>query len=142
LTDAAGVNAELGWRERGIALAALGASVLARSAFAASRTGGLGPIEMQALVYLTLATEHELPSQPGEGLGSLSSALACQGEDAAIAVDSLARQGLVAYAEDTDDLRVAVTPEGVAKVDEWLTFVDSLFEGWPPDVSGVDDATG
>jgi hypothetical protein len=142
LTDAAGVKAELGWRERGIALAALGASVLARSAFAAPRTGGLGPIEMQALVYLTLVTEHELPSQPGEGPGSLSSALACQGEDAAIAVDALARQGLVAYAEDTDDLRVAVTEYGVVAVENWLGLVESLFERWPPDVPGVDDATG
>jgi hypothetical protein len=133
--------AELGWRGRGIALAALGAAVLDRSAFAPFRTGGLGAIEMQVLVYLALATERDLPSQPGEGLGSLSRALACHGEDAAIAADSLARQGLVAYAEDADDLPVEVTPAGVGAVEEWLELVASLFERWPPDVPGVDDAT-
>ena len=116
--------------------------MLARSAFAAFRTGGLGPIEMQVLVYLMLATERDPESEPGEGLGSLSRALACEGEDAAIAVDSLARRGLVAYDENTDDLRVAVTPDGVVAVEEWLSLVASLFERWPPDVPGVDDATG
>lgn len=136
------MEVELGWRERGIALAALGASVLARSAFAAFRTGGLGPVEMQSLVYLTLATEHDLPSQPGEALGSLSRALACDGEDAAIAVDSLVRQGLVAYDADTEDLGVVVTPEGVSAVEAWLELAASLFERWPPEVPGVDDATG
>lgn len=136
------MEVELGWRGRGIALAALGAAVLSRSAFGWTRTGALGPIEMQALVYLTLAAEDNLDAEPGEGLGPLSRALACEGEDAAIAVDSLARQGLVAYADHTDDLRVAVTPEGVAAVEEWLELVTSLFARWPPVVPGVDDATG
>jgi hypothetical protein len=35
-----------------------------------------------------------------------------------------------------------VTAAGVAKVDEWLSLVASLFERWPPGVSDVDDATG
>jgi DNA-binding MarR family transcriptional regulator len=133
---------EFGWRGRGIALAALGAAVLGRSAFALTRSGGLIPIEMQSLVYLALANEHSLPSAPGVELGSLARALVCDPEEVAIAVDSLVRRGLVAYPELAEGERAVVTAAGVAKVDEWLSLVVSLFEGWPPAVPDVDDATG
>jgi hypothetical protein len=51
---AARSDLELGWRARPIALAALGASVLARLTFDRSKTGNLEPLEMQVLARLTL----------------------------------------------------------------------------------------
>jgi len=32
-----------------------------------------------------------------------------------------------------------ITPEGIARVEQWLRRTASLFEGWPPTVPGVDD---
>jgi hypothetical protein len=52
---AAPSDLELGWRARPIALAALGASVLARMTFVRSKTGNLEPLEMQVLARLTRA---------------------------------------------------------------------------------------
>lgn len=43
---------ELGWRRRGIALAALGGAAMGRAAFAPRYPGAPGPLQMQVLVYL------------------------------------------------------------------------------------------
>jgi hypothetical protein len=42
----------------------------------------------------------------------------------------------------SDEERLEVTAAGVAEVEEWLSFAASLFARWPPDVPGVDGATG
>ena len=70
------IEVDLGWRGRPITLAALGAAVLARSAFHRRRTGGLTPIEMQVLVHLTLAAGPKDEFSAGEEVESLARALA------------------------------------------------------------------
>jgi hypothetical protein len=60
-----------------------------------------------------------------------------------MAVRSLVHRGLVAHPEPIDEAeRVALTPDGLVAVERWLDLVASLFARWPPDVPGVDDATG
>ncbi len=131
---------DFGWRGRSIMLAALGAAVLARSAFSPDRTGTREPLEMQLLAHLTLETGTELASQPGEGIESLSGALACDSDELRDFVRALIEERLVVYPED--DNRVAITTEGVAQITDWLRRTASLFGGWPPDRPEVDDATG
>lgn len=134
----------VGWRGRGIALAALGAAVLARSAFAARRSGPLEELEMQLLVYLALALGGDPASSVGEGeaVDSLPVALACERTDLSMAIEVLQREQLIVRLDDFDDDRVAITPEGVDRVERWLARAASLFGGWPPDRPSVDDATG
>ena len=134
---------EVGWRGRGIALAALGAAVLGRSAFDVRRAGPLMELEMQILVYLALALDAEAATvTEGEALDSLPGALACDREDLGQAIEALRRERLVIHPVETDEDRVAVTPAGVARVEWWLEQVLPLFSGWPPEHPGVDDATG
>jgi len=106
---------DLGWRGRPIALAALGAALLARSAFDPTRTGMLDPIEMQLLVHLALAARPDAGSSPGEEIDTLSGALACDRDDVRAAVDSLLRQGLVSRPDGPDEDRLAITAAGVAR---------------------------
>jgi Clp amino terminal domain, pathogenicity island component len=135
---------ELGWRGRGIALAALGAAVLARSAFGARRAAPLLELEMQLLVYLALALDDDPAASagPGEAVDFLPVALACDREDMSTAIEALQREQLVVRPETPDDDRVAITPAGTARVAEWLARTVPLFDGWPPEHPGVDDATG
>jgi hypothetical protein len=72
---------ELGWRGRPIALAALGAAVLARRAFDRAKTGYLEPLEMQVLAHLTLGPADAAQVHPGELFESLAVALACDHGD-------------------------------------------------------------
>jgi Clp amino terminal domain, pathogenicity island component len=132
------VEIDLGWRGRPIALAALGAVVLARSAFDPRRTGMLVPVEMQVLVHLALAARKDEGSSPGEEMGSLPVALACDQHDVEQAVGSLLGRRLVGPAGIDED-RVVITPLGAARVEDWLRRTASLFAGWPPTVPGVDD---
>ena len=133
------VEVDLGWRGRPIALAALGAAVLARSAFDPSRTGMLAPIQMQLLVLLGLGAREIPMAEPGEEIKSLAGALACDPGDVAAAVMSLIGQGLLAGPTGAEEDRVVITPAGVTEVDAWLRRTVSLFRGWPPTVRGVDD---
>lgn len=135
-------NIDLGWRGRSITLAALGAAVLARSAFSPDRTGRLEPLEMQLLAYLTLQTGSDPVSEPGEDIESLSGALACDFDELRDTVHSLVDEQLVAYPVGQDEDRVAITTAGTAKIKDWLPRTLSLFAGWPPDDPGVDDTTG
>jgi Clp amino terminal domain, pathogenicity island component len=133
------VEIDLGWRGRPIALAALGAALIARSAFDPIRTGMLDPIEMQLLVHLALAARPGAGGSSGEEIDSLSGALVCDRDDVRAAVGSLLRQGLaVGPAEENED-RLAIAPAGVARVEQWLRRSVVLFGGWPPTVPGVDD---
>jgi len=133
------VEVDLGWRGRSIALAALGAAVVGRSAFDPRRTGDLFPIEMQLLAYLELGARDGATVESGENIDSLVSALACDLDDVRVAVISLMRAGLLAAPMGDDDDRVVITPEGTVRVQEWLRRTVSLFGGWPPTVPGVDD---
>ena len=130
---------DFGWRGRSIALAALGAAALARSAFDPRRTGMLAPTEMQLLVYLALAARPDTGGSPGEDIDPLSVALVTDQHDAERAVATLLRHGLVVGLEGVDDDRLAITPAGVARVEQWLGLTASLFGSWPPTVPGVDD---
>jgi Clp amino terminal domain, pathogenicity island component len=130
---------DFGWRGRSVALAALGAAALARSAFEPRRTGMLAPIEMQLLVYLALAARPDAGGSPGEDIDPLSVALVTDQHDVERAVASLLRHGLVVGLEGLDDDRLAITPEGMARVEQWLRRSVSLFAGWPGTVPGVDD---
>jgi hypothetical protein len=132
---------DLGWRGRPIALAALGAAALARSAFHPARTGALRPLEMQLLACLALGPPDGPPAEPGELVESLTLALACDHDDLCDAVQALGDQGLIlAATEPDDDMRISITAAGATRVDDWLRRAASLFGGWPPGHPDVDDA--
>jgi Clp amino terminal domain, pathogenicity island component len=133
------LDVELGWRGRPIALAALGAAVLARSAFDPRRTGLLGPIEMELLVHLALLARTNSEGPPGDDVDALQLALACDRDDFKLAVQSLLREGLVVDPAGLDEDRLAITAAGAARVEEWLRRTVPLFGGWPPTIAGVDD---
>ena len=135
---------ELGWRRRPIALAALGAAALARTAFERSRTGHLEPLEMQVLAYLTLALRHPtVAADAGELIDSLLTALACDGDDLDRAVGALVERRLVRREEDfVDEPLISITIAGTIAVESWLDQTAPLFGGWPPDQPAADDATG
>jgi len=135
---------EVGWRGRGIALAALGAAVLGRSAFDARRTGPLMELEMQLLVWLALGLGAGPTSSvsPGEAVQSLPGALACDRQALTQAIEALRGERLVIHPVETGEDRVAITTAGVARVEWWLARVLPLFGSWPPEYPGIDDATG
>jgi Clp amino terminal domain, pathogenicity island component len=133
------IEVDFGWRGRSIALASLGAAVLGRSAFGFRRTGGLAPIDMQLLAYLVLGERAVATAEPGEVIESLAVALACDLEDIRVAVESLRREGLIAAPTNVDTEDIVITPEGRARVEQWLRRTAPLFGGWPPTVPGVDD---
>jgi hypothetical protein len=132
---------ELGWRARSIALAALGAAVLSRSAFDV-RNGARTPLEMQLLVYLALLPGGTVAGDPDADIAFLSGSLACDDDDLDDAARSLVEQGLVAFPLGQEGGRVAITGSGVAEVEAWLPRISSLFTGWPATISSVDDAVG
>jgi Clp amino terminal domain, pathogenicity island component len=100
----------------------------------------LAPTEMQLLVYLALAARPDTGGSPREDIDPLSLALVTDQHDVERAVASLLRHGLVVGPEGVDDDRLAITPAGVARVEQWLGLTASLFGSWPPTVPGVDDA--
>lgn len=136
-------EASLGWRGRPMALAALGAARLARAAFDPRRTGGLEPLEMQLLVRLTLASADGTGAEPGELLDSLTASMAADLDDLRLAVRNLGRQRLVVTDDDEDnDVRIAITTDGVGVVERWLRRAAPLFGNWPADNPDADDAVG
>ena len=66
------------WRGRPTALAALGAAVLARTAFDPSNTELMEPLEMQLPVRLALGAPDDALAEPGELSEPLTVGLACQ----------------------------------------------------------------
>ena len=139
----------LGWRDRAIALATLGAVAIGRSGFEPFRTGGLSPREMQALAYLAVEDETDYGHA---GLGSLSIALGCDEEALQETLRELADKGLLSYTpdeqldedEETIDAwpPICLTALGAEHVEVWLGRLRPLFRGWPPDRPDVDDAIG
>ncbi|HUA07287.1 MAG TPA: Clp protease N-terminal domain-containing protein [Solirubrobacteraceae bacterium] len=126
------IDVDLGWRGRSIALAALGAAVIGRSAFGLRRTGGLAPIDMQLLAFLALGERELATSETGEETASLARALACDLDDVRVALRSLLREGLIADSSGAEADRVEITAEGMARVEQWLRRTASLFEGLAP----------
>jgi len=141
-TPATGEDVELGWRRRPIALAALGAAVLARRACDRSKTGHLQPLEMQVLAYLTLAYGEGTATTPDEPFDSLVAALACHRDDLDRAVRALVERQLVSCEDLGHDRLVSITIAGSIAVQGWLDQIAPLFGGWPPDHPCADDATG
>jgi hypothetical protein len=136
-------EANLGWRGRPMALAALGAARLARAAFDPRRTGGLEPLEMQLLVRLTLGSADGTGAEPGELLDSLTASMAADLDDLRLAVKSLGWERLVVIDDEQDnDVRIAITTDGVGVVEQWLRRAAPLFGNWPPDNPDADDAVG
>jgi hypothetical protein len=141
-TPATEGDVELGWRSRPIALAALGAAVLARRAFDRPKTGQLEPLEMQVLAYLTLVPHEVTPTAPGDLFKSMVAALACDRDDLQRAVRALVERRLVSREDLDDDWMISITIAGSIAVRSWLDQIAPLFGGWPPDHPAVDDATG
>jgi DNA-binding MarR family transcriptional regulator len=141
-TPAEPSDVELGWRRRPIALAALGAAVLARTAFERSKTGQLEPLEMQVLAYLTLSRGDSTSAAPDEPIGSLVQALACDGDELDHAVRALAERRLVTREDLGDDELISITIAGSITIQSWLDQIAPLFGQWPPDHPAADDATG
>jgi hypothetical protein len=140
---AAPSDVALGWRRRPIALASLGAAVLARMAFDPSRTRGLQAPEMQVLALLTLGPRDATLSEPGDLFESLMVALACGRDDLRDAVRTLTERELVNCEEEQDgDQRISITAAGFSAVQSWLDQTAPLFGRWPPDDPAADDATG
>jgi hypothetical protein len=134
---------ELGWRGRPIALAALGAAVLARRTFDRSKTGQLEPLAMQVLARLTLGPPDAALAEPGELFESLAGALACDDNDLHDALRILTEQRLVNCSEEQDgDQRISITTAGLSAVERWLAQMAPLFGRWPRDELAADDATG
>jgi hypothetical protein len=77
-----------------MALAALGAAVLARTAFDRRKTGRLEPPEMQLLARLMLGPPEDL-ANAGELRESLTVALACDRDDLRDVIDVLTERGLI-----------------------------------------------
>ncbi len=140
---AAPFDLELGWRARPVALAALGASVLARMAFDRSKTGNLEPLEMQVLARLTLGPPDGALAELGELFDSLAAGLACDDDDLRDAVQILTEHELVSCQDEQDgDQRISITTAGFSAVQRWLAQIAPLFGRWPPDLPDADDATG
>ena len=134
---------ELGWRDRAIALATLGAAALARDGFQRHRTSGLSVLEMQVLASLAVLGDFSVTDE-GPDIGSLWTALRCDGDLLVRTLDDLAMRGLLVYRPvDEDALQPGVlhlTSRGVDRLACWLQAVRPLFTGWPPDRPDVDDA--
>ncbi len=139
---AAPSDLELGWRARPIALAALGASVVARMTFDRSKTGNLEPLELQVLARLTLGPPDAPLAEPGELFESMAAGLACDRDDLRDAIHTLTEHQLVSCQEEQDDdQRISITTSGFSAVQRWLAQTAPLFGRWPPDLPDADDAT-
>lgn len=154
-------DGRFGWRDRAIALAALGAAGLSRSVFARVEEIDLAPVEMQIL--LALALRESLTAEPPSRTGTHWLCLALTLERSAIekTVHHLESVGLVrrsSSTEDVDEVRyelggddneeaviakelpIAVTDLGFATIDSWLKRTRPRFAGWPTTRADVDDA--
>jgi hypothetical protein len=156
---------DLGWRNRAIALASLGAATLSRLAFTTADVideKPLQPLEMQLLVALAL--QDSLAAYPPHRTGTQWLSLALRLEPWVVEeiVGSLERAKLVrrssdaqdvgeieyGFAEESDEdviageLPVAVTELGLQTVEGWLSRTKLHFGSWPPERPDVDDAVG
>jgi len=156
---------DLGWRDRAIALASLGAAALSRLAFTTADVIGeklLQPLKMQVLVALAL--QDSLAADPPHRTGTdwLSRALRLERWVVEEIVGSLERANLVRRFSDAQDvgeigyefteksdedviageLPVAVPELGLQIVEGWLSRTRLQFGSWPPERPHVDDAVG
>lgn len=148
---------ELGWRDRAIALAALGAAAMSRRAFLPLQATDPSPVEMQVLVGV--ATGEALLADPSgaPGVNWLATALRLDEHVVDVIVRRLADRGLLfvdpaaaplfEYEGDGDPERIdrllpiVLTGPGRDAVEQWLRRVRWQFRGWPAVPVDVDDAT-
>jgi hypothetical protein len=158
-------HGDFGWRDRAIALAALGAAALGRLAFTTADVIGekpLRPLEMQVLVALALEDSLAADTPQRTGTDWLSRALRLERWAVEEILDSLERASLVRRSTDAQgvgqiedelsqqsdedviagELPVAVTELGLQIVESWLSRTRRHFGGWPPERPDVDDAVG
>jgi hypothetical protein len=150
---------DFGWRDRGIALASLGAAALSRLAFSPGDAREPQPLEMQVLVALALGDS--LAADPSRRTGThwLSLALRLEQEDVEELVHNLERANLVRRSADARDmgeiqhelaeeadedliageLPLAVTALGVEAVAHWFSRTRLHFGNWPAERPDVDD---
>lgn len=153
---------DLGWRDRAIALASLGAATLSRLVFNSHDARRPQPLEMQVLVALTL--QESLAAEPPQQTSTQWLSLALRLDHAVVEqlVHSLERANLVRRSSDAPDMRaieyelaeeadedtiagelpVVVTDLGFEAVDQWFRRTRLRFDGWPPERHDVDDAVG
>ena len=154
---------DLGWRDRAIALASLGAAALSRLAFTTADVideKPMKPLEMQVLVALALQDSLAADSPHRTGTDWLSRALRLERRVVEELVGSLEHANLVRrssdardvgeleyeFAENSDEdviareLPVAVTEFGLQIVEGWLSRTRRHFGSWPPERPDVDDA--
>jgi hypothetical protein len=126
-----------GWRKRPIALAALGAAVLARRMYAREHLGDLEAFDVQLLAAVACASDGA-PAHPSNTRG-LAAQLAAPEDAVAGASSGLVQRALL---EPDDDRPGAhrLTPEGRARLDTWLAAVAPAFGAWPSSPRDVDDA--
>jgi hypothetical protein len=153
------VSEELGWRQRAIALAALGGAAMSRSAFV-DRTGRTpSPVRMQVLVSIAVY-QHDDSGTPSPGASDVAYALRLEEDAFWSVVRDLVSNDLVIYAtapedegsietRDRDDdgaedgqtePQIRLTDAGWSMVISWLRLVEPMFHAWPPDRPDVDDA--
>jgi hypothetical protein len=156
---------DFGWRDRGIALASLGAAALSRLVFTTADVldeQPLKPVETQVLVALALeeSLAGDLPHRTGTDW--LSRVLRLERRVVEEIVGSLERANLVRRSSDAQEvaeieyesaetsdedviageLSVAITELGLQTVEAWLRRTRLHFGDWPPTPADVDDAVG
>lgn len=149
-----------GWRDRAIAVAAVGAAAVSRRAFGHDGPGELEALKRQVLVCLAL--RESLVADPPERTGRtwLSVALRLERSRLDDVVRALAQQALVSVRTDErehieyefaldakereieGEMSVDLTDAGRREVALWLAQVRFQFGSWPPETPNVDDATG
>lgn len=159
------IHDDLGWRNRAIALASLGAAALSRLVFTPADVideKPMKPLEMQVLVALALQDSLTAESPHRSGTDWLSRALRLERRVVEEIVGSLERADLVRRSSDAhdlveiedgltetsdeeaiaDELPVAVTELGLQIVQGWLSRTRRHFGSWPPERPDIDDAVG
>ena len=153
------IDHAFGWRDRTVALAAVGAAAVSRPAFAPCAVGDPQPLEMQVLVSLALQDSLVADEPLRTGTSWLSLALHIEEKVAEEIVRRLVERKLVVYRSDVNieqeipwelgdeddenelaaELPIALTDLGLATVDRWILHARAQFGGWPPDRPDVDD---
>lgn len=128
----------LGWRSRPLALAALGAVVLARRVLAEDRTGDLSPTALQVLAALAVPDDAG-PLRDLSTARGLAARLALRETTVRGVVEDLVERGLAKTAGDPEEA-VELTRDGRAALLAWLERIAPLFGGWAPQREGPDDA--
>lgn len=130
---------ELGWRSRPIALAALGAVVLARRVLDPGALGETEPTALQVLAALGVPDEEDAAADRASPRG-LAARLALSERVVRSVLDELVEGDLARRTDDPEAAGFELTPAGRDAVRAWLERIAPAFAGWPPSGPDVDDA--